>query len=239
MMNSIGWERDKAGVVAYIKPPKSSRFISPSTAAAIVKKLMHEVTTISASFSPDDVVVFSRLAGISVFGDRRAEYYGLYASSGATEGVNYCLRRCTWEREFRSMDEVLNALSAQTLFFDVERLVPSNRDMILAADSQAKDEYQILSESSKNDVFVGRQISYFVCDEKKELAATYRGESSTNPAVERLFQGLKTVFDALVDGGTVDPLPDSLRVSYSFFPIAETLGFTSGQPLRNISNQSP
>lgn len=239
MMKSIGWERDKAGVVACIKPPKFARFISPSAAVAIVKNLMQEVTTISASFSLDDVVVFSRLVSISVFGERHAEHYSLYASSGTAEEVNYCLRRCIWERTFRSMDEILNGLSAQTLFFDVECLMPHHRDVVLAADSQEKYEYQILSESSRNDAFVGRQISYFVSDDKRELSATYRGESSTNPAVEKLFQELKAVFSALGDSVTADPLPESLRISYSFFPIAETLGFTSGKPPHDTSNQSP
>jgi hypothetical protein len=45
-------------------------------------------------------------------------------------------------------------------------------------------------------------------------------------AVERLFQKLQAVFDVLAVDGAVDPLPDSLRVSYSFFSIAETVGLT-------------
>lgn len=226
-MDLISWERDNAGVAACIKFPKPARFISASAAAAIAKSLMHDVTTISASFEIDDVVVFSRLASISVFGEKHAEYYGLYAASGAAEGVNYCLRRCTWERVFQSTEEVLKALSAQTLFFDVERLAPSHRDVVLSADREAKDEYQIRSEPSKNGAFVGKQVSYFVSDDKKELSATFRAESSTNPAVERLFQKLQAVFDALAVEGAADPLPDSLRVSYSFFSIAEAVGLTS------------
>jgi hypothetical protein len=54
---------------------------------------------------------------------------------------------------FRSTEEVLKALSAQVLFFDVERLEASHRDAVLAADRDAKDEYQIRSEPSKNDAF--------------------------------------------------------------------------------------
>jgi len=151
----------------------------------------------------------------------------LYASSGAAEGVNYCLRRCTWERVFRTTEEVLKALSAQVLFFDVKRLEANHRDVVIAADREAKDEYQIRSEPSKNHDFLGKQVSYFVTDDRKELSGTYRAESSTNVAVERLFQKLQMVFGALSVDGAVDPLPDSLRVSYSFFSIAETVGLTT------------
>ncbi len=226
-MKSISWERDKKGREAYIKQPKFRRYISPSAAAAIAKNLMHEVTTISASFVIDDVVVFSRLAGISVFGKTQAEFYGLYASSGSAEDVNYCLRRCTWERSFRSIGEILNTLSAQTLFFKVEQLESNLRDVILEADSGTKDEYQVQSEASTNDARSGMQISYFVSDDMKELSASYKADSFTSPAVEELFNKLKMVFDALMDSVTVEPLPDSLRVSYSSFLMAEVLGFTS------------
>ena len=226
-MELISWERDKLGSPACTQLPRAARFITASAAAAIVKNLMHEVTTISASFEVEDLVVFSRLAGISMFGEKHAEYYGLYASSGAAEGVNYCLRRCTWERVFRTTEEVLKALSAQVLFFDVKRLEANHRDVVIAADREAKDEYQIRSEPSKNHDFLGKQVSYFVTDDRKELSGTYRAESSTNVAVERLFQKLQMVFGALSVDGAVDPLPDSLRVSYSFFSIAETVGLTT------------
>ena len=226
-MKTISWERDNAGAIACTKLPKPARFVSASAAAAIVKSLMHEVTTISASFDAEDIVVFSRLAGVSVFGDKRAEYFGLYASSGVAEGVNYCLRRCTWERAFRSTEEVLKALSAQTLFFDVERLAAVHRDVVLAVDNDSKDGCQLVSEPSKNEAFIGKQVSYIVSDDKKELAAVYRAESSTNPAIEKLFQELQAVFGALEIEGAVVPLPDSLRISYSFFSLAEVLGLAS------------
>lgn len=226
-MKTITWERDSWGTSACSTLPKLARFVPASAAAAIVKSLMHEVTTISASFVSSDLVVFSRLCGVSVFGGENAEYYGLYGSSGAAEGVNYCLRRCTWQRAFRSTEEVLKTLSAHSLFFDVERLAPIHKDVVLAVDGEPKDEYQIRSEPSKSESLVGKQVSYFVSDDKKQLSATYKTESSTNPLIERLYQNLQSVFDALAVEGAIDPLPDSLRVSYSFYPIAETVGSTS------------
>ena len=226
-MKTINWERDSTGAAACTKLPKPARFVSASAAAAIAKSLMHEVTTISASFEPEDIVVFSRLAGISVFGEKDAEYFGLYASSGAAAGVNYCLRRCTWQRAFRSTEDVLKGLSAQTFFFDVERLGPFHRAVVLAVDEDHKDGFQLVPEPSSNGDFSGKQISYIVSDDRKELAATYRAESSTNPAIEKLFKELQAMFGSLEVEGTVNPLPDSLRISYSFFSLAESLGLAS------------
>jgi len=222
-MNTISWEKDANGSSAIAKQSKDRKFISPSASASLVKGLMHEVINISASFSEDDVIVFSRLAGISAMDEKSAAFYGLYVSSGIAHGPNYCIRRCSWSRGFGSIEDVLKGFSAQTMFFDFNALPFELREIVERVDSPSKDEYQIFSQPASDGRFIGKHICYFVADDLKDLSCSYSGKSSSNPSVEKLFDGLEIVFDSLSVEGAISPVVDSFRISYAFQHIAEVL----------------
>lgn len=226
-MNTISWERDASGTSAIIKQSRDRKFVSPSASALLIKGLMHEVINISASFFEDDMIVFSRLAGISTIDEKAAAFYGLYVSNGAADGPNYCLRRCSWSRGFGSIEEILRGFSAQTLFFDANDLSFEMREIVELADSPSKDEYQIFSQPSGDVRFAGKNICYFVADDLKDMSCSYSGKSSSNPSIEKLFGGLEVLFDSLTVAGAILPVTDSFRISYTFQHLAEVLTHSS------------
>lgn len=80
-----------------------------------------------------------------------------------------------------------------------------------------------------DELFLNKTVTYFVSDEEKELRVIYNSGDSHNPLIEELFHGLKEIFDELEGSDRILPLPNSLRVSYSFFSVAEILGLSNEQ----------
>lgn len=222
-MTTISWETDAGGTPAITKQSRDRKFISPSASALLVKGLMHEVINISAGFFEDDVIVFSRIVGISTIDEKVATFYGLYVSNGAADGPNYCIRRCLWSREFGSIEEVLRGLSAQTLFFNANELSSEMREIVDLADSPSKDEWQTFSQRSDDVRFAEKNVRYFVADDLKDMSCNYSGKSSSNPLIEKLFGALEVLFDALSVSGAIFPIADSLRISYTFQYCTEVL----------------
>jgi hypothetical protein len=215
-MKTIKWEKDGSGNNAVVAVPESARFISTSAATLIATGLMHEVSTISASFPEYGTSVFSRLAGVSAFSKKTGIFYGLYGCSDSSSRAIYCLRRCAWDFSFGSIDNVLQGLSAKTLFFKKEVLDTALRKLIESVDLSLGDQCEIVSRPTSYEDFLDKKICYFIVCETKDLSCKYLAAVNTNPFIENLFKELGLIYESLNEKNTVLPSLDTLRVSYYF-----------------------
>lgn len=212
----INWERDENGDGAFLVQPKPDGFIAMSAAKAIAKSLMHDVTVISACFDQHDLIVFSRYAGIALFGEEFAVFYGLYGASGVSAGPDYCMRRCLWERSFRSKDAVLKGLSSKTLFFISDDLSEDLGRIIETIDKQSFEACNITMQPSSAPRFNDKQISYTLGDDSCDLSCMYWGRSAKNLYIENLFEQLEMIFCSLNEEICARPISNTFRISFSF-----------------------
>jgi len=218
-MESLFWERDYGGSNATYTPAKT-KYVSPQAARFLVKRLMHEASTISASFAVHELVVFSRLLGVSEFDETGGSFYGLYSSGHDEQSSpplpNYCLRKLRWTKGFKNIDTVLQSLTSTSLFFHSDSLDPDSRTVIQDAEAPLGNKLDIARAPADAEGRGGKIINYFAMDDAIVLQGEYQTPAALNPYIENKIQELSTLFDALsVDGGIL-PEINSLRVSYTF-----------------------
>jgi hypothetical protein len=215
-MRTINWEQCGVEIANLVQPSKG-RFISVSGAKAIATTLLHEVSTISAGFSEDEVIVFTRCAGVSVLDNEIAEYYGLYMASDEFSNPNYCLRRGSWHFGSGSVDGVLKGLSSKTVFFSGDSLDVVSRKFVESVDTLSIEECNLFTDVAKRKELVGQQICYFVLDDSDASSfCKYWAAASTNTYVEKLFEELRLLSNSISAKNTVAPKAGTFRLSYSF-----------------------
>ncbi|WP_338524443.1 hypothetical protein NUH87_01775 [Pseudomonas batumici] len=218
-MENLFWERDYAGSKATYTPAKT-KYVSPQAARFLVKRLMHEASTISASFGVHELVVFSRLLGVSEFDETGGSFYGLYSSGHDEQSSpplpNYCLRKLQWTKGFKNIDTVLQGLTSTSLFFHSDSLDRDSRTVFEDAEAPLGNKLDITHAPADAEVRSEKIINYFAMDDATMLQGEYQAPAVFNPYIENKIQELSKLFDALfVDGGIL-PDVNSLRISYTF-----------------------
>lgn len=217
-MESIYWEQDISGFNATYKPV-SRKYISPPAAQHLVKRLMVDVSTLSAEFGSYGLIVFTRLMGISVFDDKGGEFYGLYSSNALGEeeaGVPiYCLRKSAWNKSFKDLDAVLSGLKGSSVFFGLDHLNAEVRDSILQIDGPIGEKLNISYLSDNEAKMSGKTVSYFALDHLVVMQGEYQLESASIPHVEKTFHLFSSAFAEVSTRGGIIPDSGSFRVSYT------------------------
>lgn len=213
-MNFINWEIDINGNSAFSRKLERGRILTPPGAASIVECLMHEVSTISASFPIHDLIVFSRLASVSVLDRDGGVCYSLYGSSGASSGPDYCLRHSVWQKGAKKVEDVLRGLRSRTLFFCISDLGEDLRESIKNVDRALIEGCEIESRPTSDARFSAKSVRYYLADDAKDLYCGYSGKKASNNFVEDLYKGLEAAFKCLDGMETFSPVKDTFRVSF-------------------------
>lgn len=215
MLNRITWERSSHGASAELKRPSLTPAISRSYADGLVKRLMHDVVSLSASFEGEDSITFGRCAEVSVFEKTSAEFYGLYMSSVPDVSRDYCLRRFYWSGVFRGLDSLLGGLSGETIFFKSTTLEEPYKEIVEQLDSLDIEEGEITPFLSQKLEFGNSRVNYFVADQNKTSTRSYRRGFASNQRVEKLFDDFGLMHKMLNSMQLIGPLPDTFKILYS------------------------
>lgn len=218
-MENIVWEHDYAGSNASYTPVKT-KYVSPQAARFIVKRLMHEASTISANFGIHELVVFSRLLAVSEFDEAGGFFYGLYSSGHDDQSSpprpNFCLRKLHWTKGFKNIDTVLQGLNSTSLFFHSDSLDRDLHLIIQDVEAPLENKLNIARAPVDAEDRSGKIINYFAMDDAIVLQGEYQTSTASSPYIENKIQELSKLFDALSLEGGILPDIDSLRVSYTF-----------------------
>ncbi|MFZ6643243.1 hypothetical protein ACO0LL_26215 [Undibacterium sp. TC4M20W] len=217
-MKLINWEKDANGSSAMFFAPKEKKFISSSNATFVAKSFMHDATVISASFPQVGEIAYGLLAGISVFGDNSAIFYGLYGASSMSENTKYCLRRSEWKKGFGTFEAVLNGFSSKVLFFSLQDIPSSSQQIIEMIDAPLSSTNIVVPRklTNANSEFINKRIYYSIGDDIQDMDCRYWGRDMMNPYIEDVFQKIQIVFNSLESVNTMEPIEGSFRLSYAF-----------------------
>jgi hypothetical protein len=209
----LHWEQVANFGNAALSRNSTRDLISQSQARGILYHLMHDVATISASFSSDMEITFEKCFEVSHQDTARAEFVGAYIGFIGDEPF-FALRRFMWSGKFQSFSRLLAESMSQLQFVRlsecgdhiVNQLAPLLNEKI---ESGSVERLRIEREFGGN-----ARTSYFVNDHFARFEISYRRKFACNAAIETIFAELTDVFTELNARSHLAPLKEGVTIRY-------------------------
>ncbi|MGX1020378.1 hypothetical protein AB7M33_003054 [Pseudomonas sp. Y3 TE3536] len=213
-MHNLSWEKDLTQTPAGHQS-RMQAYISPPGARQLVSALMHEATTISATFSDEALLVFKLTLGISVFEKKTGTFYGLYASDTDSDALpNFCIRKATWRMAFGNVDKVLESLESTSSFFRNSQLPLAHSAFVTEACNGIIRNIEVTPRTPPSED--PRILRYYALEGDYSLRGEYRAFDMHSAYVEQLFMHLEALHQSTETQGSILPVPGTFRISYTF-----------------------